>query len=73
MRYQDCIFDLYGTLVDIHTDEERPQLWEDLTAWYREHGARARAVLRELEDGRLIMESLEILRGYDPWEETQAG
>ena len=39
MRYQDCIFDLYGTLVDIHTDEERPQLWEDLTAWYREHGA----------------------------------
>ena len=39
MRYQDCIFDLYGTLVDIHTDEERPQLWEDLAAWYREHGA----------------------------------
>lgn len=39
MRYQDCIFDLYGTLVDIHTDEERPQLWEDLSAWYREHGA----------------------------------
>lgn len=39
MRYQDCIFDLYGTLVDIHTDEERPQLWEDLAAWYRDHGA----------------------------------
>lgn len=39
MRYQDCIFDLYGTLVDIHTDEERPQLWEDLAAWYQEHGA----------------------------------
>ena len=39
MRYQDCIFDLYGTLVDIHTDEERPQLWKDLAAWYREHGA----------------------------------
>ena len=39
MRYRDCIFDLYGTLVDIHTDEERPQLWEDLAAWYQEHGA----------------------------------
>ena len=39
MRYRDCIFDLYGTLVDIHTDEERPQLWEDLAAWYREHSA----------------------------------
>lgn len=47
--------------------------WEEAESWYREHGARARAVLRELEDGRLIMESLEILRGYDPWEETQAG
>lgn len=21
MRYPNCIFDLYGTLVDIHTDE----------------------------------------------------
>ena len=25
--------------MDIHTDEERPQLWEDLAVWYREHGA----------------------------------
>ena len=39
MRYQNCIFDLYGTLVDIRTDETRPQLWEKMAAWYREHGA----------------------------------
>ena len=39
MRYQDCIFDLYGTLVDIHTDERQPQLWEKLAGWYRENGA----------------------------------
>ena len=39
MRYRDCIFDLYGTLVDIHTDEQRPWLWEELAAWYREQGA----------------------------------
>lgn len=39
MRYRDCIFDLYGTLVDIHTDERRPQLWEKLAARYREQGA----------------------------------
>ena len=39
MRYRDCIFDLYGTLVDIHTDEERPELWERLAARYREQGA----------------------------------
>ena len=39
MRYRNCIFDLYGTLVDIHTEETLPQLWEDMAAWYREHGA----------------------------------
>ena len=39
MKYRDCIFDLYGTLVDIHTDEMLPELWETLTVWYREHGA----------------------------------
>ena len=39
MRYRNCIFDLYGTLVDIHTEETLPQLWADMSAWYREHGA----------------------------------
>ena len=39
MKYRDCIFDLYGTLVDIRTDETLPGLWEDLAAWYRGYGA----------------------------------
>ena len=39
MRYQNCIFDLYGTLIDIHTDETLPQLWKELSAWYRKYGA----------------------------------
>ena len=39
MRYQNCIFDLYGTLVDIRTDETLPQLWAELAVWYRKHGA----------------------------------
>lgn len=39
MRYQHCIFDLYGTLVDIHTEERLPQLWADLAGWYASHGA----------------------------------
>ena len=38
-RYQHCIFDLYGTLVDIHTEEAEPRLWETMAAWYRAHGA----------------------------------
>ncbi len=28
--YQTYIFDLYGTLVDIHTEEEDPKVWEKL-------------------------------------------
>lgn len=39
MRYQHCIFDLYGTLVDIHTDEDAPGLWAAMAAYYRERGA----------------------------------
>lgn len=39
MKYQNCIFDLYGTLVDIHTDELHPRLWQEMTALYREQGA----------------------------------
>lgn len=38
--YQNYIFDLYGTLVDIHTDEEAPQVWEKLCLFYGYHGAR---------------------------------
>ena len=26
-KYKNYIFDLYGTLVDIHTDEEQQELW----------------------------------------------
>ena len=39
MRYPNCIFDLYGTLVDIHTDENKPELWSRMAQWYRERGA----------------------------------
>ena len=39
MKYQHCIFDLYGTLVDIHTDEASPRLWEQMAEIYRGGGA----------------------------------
>lgn len=39
MRYQHCVFDLYGTLVDIHTDEAAPGLWAAMAEYYRERGA----------------------------------
>lgn len=37
--YRNYIFDLYGTLVDIHTDEEQTAMWEKLVAFFGESGA----------------------------------
>ncbi len=37
--YQNYIFDLYGTLVDIHTDEEKDELWEKMAEMYGREGA----------------------------------
>lgn len=39
MIYQSYLFDLYGTLADIHTDEEKKELWKKLAVWYASHGA----------------------------------
>lgn len=36
--YQTYIFDLYGTLIDIHTDEDNPQMWESLAVYFRYNG-----------------------------------
>jgi len=37
--YQNYIFDLYGTLVDIRTNERKRSLWEKLAYFYSFHGA----------------------------------
>lgn len=39
MIYQNFLFDLYGTLASIHTDETKKELWKALAIWYRSHGA----------------------------------
>ena len=44
MHYRNVIFDLYGTLVDIRTDETLPALWSAMADWYRNHGAVCDAV-----------------------------
>ena len=33
MTYTDLVFDLYGTLVDIHT-EESDEVWEKTTLYF---------------------------------------
>ncbi len=37
--YKNYVFDLYGTLVDIHTNETKPYLWKKMKVWYDMHGA----------------------------------
>ena len=34
-EYDNYIFDLYGTLIDIHTDEEQPKLWEKMCEYLK--------------------------------------
>ena len=38
--YNNYIFDLYGTLVDINTDEDSPMLWDKLSMFYSFKGAK---------------------------------
>ena len=37
--YDNYVFDLYGTLADIHTDEFKDELWQVSSAFYCENGA----------------------------------
>lgn len=64
--HSTVLFDLYGTLADIHTDETRPELWRSVAAWYTEHGAAYDALsLRRDYLARCAAET-ERLRGAAP-------
>ncbi len=39
LDYKNYIFDLYGTIIDIHTEEGELKLWEALAKFYQKHGA----------------------------------
>lgn len=39
-EYNNYLFDLYGTLADVHTDERKDELWEKLSVWLASEGAR---------------------------------
>ena len=49
MRYDSVIFDLYGTLVDILTDETPQTFWQSIANLYKERGANYTA--DEVRDG----------------------
>jgi len=60
MKYENYIFDLYGTLVDIHTDEEDKNLWEALAAFYSKHGANYTATEIQADYLSDVAERLEV-------------
>ncbi|MCR5584411.1 MAG: HAD family hydrolase, partial [Lachnospiraceae bacterium] len=39
MEYRNFIFDFYGTLCDIHTNENKPALWNKMSEIYSAYGA----------------------------------
>jgi len=39
MTYKNFIFDLYGTLVDIHTDENKASVWKKTAVYFSAQGA----------------------------------
>lgn len=64
--YRTYIFDLYGTLIDIQTDDEHPQLWDSMSMHFRYWGMETTG--REL----LLLVSKEIERqlatGHEKYE-----
>lgn len=40
MQTPNLVFDLYGTLVDIHTEDDAPSVWRKMALFYGYHGAR---------------------------------
>lgn len=58
LKYENYIFDLYGTIIDIHTDEDDKKLWKALAKYYRKRGAFyfAGGIRRKYE--KLVQEAL---------------
>lgn len=58
--YKNYIFDLYGTLVDVHTNEAKPYLWKKMQVWYDMHGAHyEKPLVLKKEFHKLIKEAEE--------------
>lgn len=66
-RYDAVLFDLYGTLVDIRTDEDSPDAWEELCDFLDEAGAHYDNAdqLRDRFMGARALSSI-VPTGYDP-------
>lgn len=59
--YRNYIFDLYGTLVDIHSDERKPSLWRLMAEFYAVYGCKWRAKQLSEAFWRMDQEERQIL------------
>lgn len=63
--YKNYVFDLYGTLVDINTNENNINLWKKMQEFYAFYGAVYWPAELKKEFFRLCREEEEKLKGYD--------
>ncbi len=60
--YKNYIFDLYGTLIDIHTDEEKRALWETLARFYSHYGVDYKPAELKRAYKRMVAEEEKLLK-----------
>ena len=64
-KYEAYFFDLYGTLIDIHTDEESPAFWRQLAGFFCMHGADYSQ--KELKTAYLAAVNVDLARVKEYW------
>lgn len=64
--YKNYVFDLYGTLADIHTDEGLPELWEGLAKKYSDESAKYSAGEIQKRYGELVEDEKNFVRKAHP-------
>lgn len=70
--FKNIVFDLYGTLVDIHTDEEKDSVWETMSWFYRLHRVNMSPFKLKKKYHQLICEMEDELKkemGEESWPE----
>ena len=68
MRYPNLLFDLYGTLVDIHTEDDAPGVWRKLALFYGYHGAHyAPQELRAAFHAGMAAQNATAGQSYEGW------
>lgn len=64
--FKNYLFDLYGTLIDINTDEWQKELWEKLSILYKYKGADYTADEIAEDYGKFVSEEKECVRKRHP-------